>query len=42
MHGSSSCVEAVVQVAHDCLSSEQDLDVADVMQRLGALESHLG
>ena len=35
-------VEAVVQVAHECLASEQDLDVADVMQRLGDLESHLG
>ena len=35
-------VEAVVQVAHECLSTEQDLDVADVVHRLGALESHLG
>ncbi len=35
-------VEAVVQVAHECLDSEEDLDVADVMQRLGVLESHLG
>jgi len=35
-------VEAVVQVAQECLSSEQDLDVADVVQRLGDLEAHLG
>jgi signal transduction histidine kinase len=35
-------VEAVVQVAHECLSSDRDLDVVDVVQRLGALESHLG
>ena len=35
-------VEAVVQVAHECLSSEQELDVVDVVQRLGALDTHLG
>jgi signal transduction histidine kinase len=35
-------VEAVVRVADECLSSEQELDVADVVQRFGVLESHLG
>jgi signal transduction histidine kinase len=35
-------VEAVVQVAHECLASEQELDVADVVQRLGDLDTHLG
>jgi hypothetical protein len=35
-------VEAVVQVAHECLSSEQELDVADVVQRLGDLDARQG
>jgi signal transduction histidine kinase len=35
-------VEAVVQVAHECLASEEDLDVVDVVHRLGDLDVHLG